>query len=161
MRKLISILLLTTLLSSVFAEDKKSTETYDATQIVTMMKFGWNLGNTLDALGGSWKKGLNTQTAWGQPLTTKEMKTASVFENAGWMEDVTIKDTEGNDVAYTSPWRLYNGYYPSFSPKAKCDEGYKNFVWDGNNGCVCENGYVTLGSSCGIVTDYTEVCDEN
>ena len=73
MRKLISILLLTTLLSSVFAEDKKSTETYDATQIVTMMKFGWNLGNTLDALGGSWKKGLNTQTAWGQPLTTKEM----------------------------------------------------------------------------------------
>ena len=73
MKKLISILLLTTLLSSVFAEDKKSTETYDATQIVTMMKFGWNLGNTLDALGGSWKKGLNTQTAWGQPLTTKEM----------------------------------------------------------------------------------------
>lgn len=73
MRKLISILLLTTLLSSVFAEDKKSTEIYDATQIVTMMKFGWNLGNTLDALGGSWKKGLNTQTAWGQPLTTKEM----------------------------------------------------------------------------------------
>lgn len=73
MRKLISILLLTTLLSSVFAEDKKSTEAYDATQIVTMMKFGWNLGNTLDALGGSWKKGLNTQTAWGQPLTTKEM----------------------------------------------------------------------------------------
>lgn len=73
MRKIISILLLTTLLSSVFAEDKKSTETYDATQIVTMMKFGWNLGNTLDALGGSWKKGLNTQTAWGQPLTTKEM----------------------------------------------------------------------------------------
>jgi len=73
MRKIISILLLTALLSSVFAEDKKSTETYDATQIVTMMKFGWNLGNTLDALGGSWKKGLNTQTAWGQPLTTKEM----------------------------------------------------------------------------------------
>ena len=73
MRKFLTILLFTALLSPVFAEDKKSTEIYDASQIVTMMGFGWNLGNTLDAIGGSWSKGLNTQTAWGQPLTTKQM----------------------------------------------------------------------------------------
>ena len=34
------------------------------------LKLGWNLGNTLDALGNS---GLETETAWGQPKTTKEM----------------------------------------------------------------------------------------
>lgn len=34
------------------------------------MKLGWNLGNTLDAIGGS---GLDSEVAWGQPYTTKEL----------------------------------------------------------------------------------------
>ncbi|HEX7511417.1 MAG TPA: cellulase family glycosylhydrolase [Chitinivibrionales bacterium] len=34
------------------------------------MKIGWNLGNTLDATGSS---GLNTETSWGNPKTTKAM----------------------------------------------------------------------------------------
>lgn len=33
------------------------------------MQAGWNLGNTLDALGN----GLNSETAWGMPRTTKDM----------------------------------------------------------------------------------------
>lgn len=41
-----------------------------ATEVVKRMTLGWNLGNTLDATGGA---GLNTETSWGQPKTTKEM----------------------------------------------------------------------------------------
>ncbi|MCQ2573133.1 MAG: glycoside hydrolase family 5 protein [Treponema sp.] len=37
-------------------------------ELVYDMKTGWNLGNTLDALGGN---GLNSETSWGQPRTTK------------------------------------------------------------------------------------------
>lgn len=39
-------------------------------KVVEEMKIGWNLGNTLDATGGS---GLNTETSWGNPKTTKAM----------------------------------------------------------------------------------------
>ena len=42
----------------------------NAIQLVDAMKTGWNLGNTLDATGNS---GLNTETSWGQPKTTKAM----------------------------------------------------------------------------------------
>jgi len=41
-----------------------------AIDLVRNMKTGWNLGNTLDATGS---KGLNSETCWGQPKTTKEM----------------------------------------------------------------------------------------
>ena len=41
-----------------------------AQEIVYDMKTGWNLGNTLDANACG---GLESETSWGQPLTTKEM----------------------------------------------------------------------------------------
>ena len=41
-----------------------------AMQTVKDMTVGWNLGNTLDAIGNST---LNSETSWGQPRTTKEM----------------------------------------------------------------------------------------
>ena len=54
-----------------------------AAQIVDAMKFGWNLGNTLDAYAGGSEKsgwagrnyslGLGTETYWGQPKTTRAM----------------------------------------------------------------------------------------
>lgn len=40
-------------------------------ELVKEMKIGWNLGNTLDALGGS--SGVDTEMAWGNPKTTQEM----------------------------------------------------------------------------------------
>ena len=39
-------------------------------ELVSNMKIGWNLGNTLDATGGS---GLSSETSWGAPETTQEM----------------------------------------------------------------------------------------
>ena len=43
--------------------------------MVADMRIGWNLGNTLDATGGS---GLSSETSWGNPKTTKEMIDAIV-----------------------------------------------------------------------------------
>lgn len=39
-------------------------------ELVSEIKAGWNLGNTFDAFGTS---GLNAETSWGNPTTTKEM----------------------------------------------------------------------------------------
>lgn len=38
--------------------------------LVKQMRIGWNLGNTLDATGGD---GVNSETSWGNPKTTKAM----------------------------------------------------------------------------------------
>ena len=38
--------------------------------LVADMRIGWNLGNTLDAIGGV---GVDSERAWGNPKTTKEM----------------------------------------------------------------------------------------
>lgn len=47
-----------------------------AFEITQDMKIGWNLGNTLDAVGGAQHKGLETETAWGNPKATQEMMDA-------------------------------------------------------------------------------------
>ena len=39
-------------------------------ELIEEITVGWNLGNTLDATGGS---GLSSETSWGNPLTTDEM----------------------------------------------------------------------------------------
>lgn len=50
-----------------------------AWDLVSEMKIGWNLGNTLDATGGS---GVDSETSWGNPTTTKEM--VDVVKDAGF-----------------------------------------------------------------------------
>ena len=52
-----------------------------ASEIVSDIKVGWNLGNTLESYNTN-KTGLNTETGWGNPKTTKEMITA--VKNAGF-----------------------------------------------------------------------------
>ncbi|MDE6727626.1 MAG: glycoside hydrolase family 5 protein [Oscillospiraceae bacterium] len=41
-----------------------------AADLVKQMKVGWNLGNTLDSTGGT---GVDAETSWGNPVTTKAM----------------------------------------------------------------------------------------
>ncbi|MCM1480514.1 MAG: glycoside hydrolase family 5 protein, partial [Muribaculaceae bacterium] len=54
-------------------KDPNASDTYDTPQeLIAEMTVGWNLGNTLDASG----KGLSSETAWGNPKTTKAMITA-------------------------------------------------------------------------------------
>lgn len=45
----------------------------DAKEFVSKIKVGWNLGNSLDATGGS---GVSSETSWGNVKTTKELITA-------------------------------------------------------------------------------------
>ncbi len=42
----------------------------NAVDFAKSLKLGWNLGNTLDAVGG---KTVDSETAWGQPVTKKEL----------------------------------------------------------------------------------------
>lgn len=42
-----------------------------STQLIKEIRIGWNLGNTLDAMGGG--NTLSAETSWGNPVTTKEM----------------------------------------------------------------------------------------
>lgn len=52
------------------SRDNEEINITSAADLVKQMKIGWNLGNTLDATGGS---GLTAETSWGNPVTTKEM----------------------------------------------------------------------------------------
>jgi len=57
-----------------------------AAKLVANIKVGWNLGNTLDCSGLDWLGNnpsvSSMETAWGNPVTTKEMITA--LKNAGF-----------------------------------------------------------------------------
>lgn len=46
--------------------DKGTMHGYTAAELISQMKTGWNLGNSLDSLGGG-------ETAWGNPATTQQM----------------------------------------------------------------------------------------
>ena len=52
-----------------------------ATQAVSNMKIGWNLGNTLDAINGT-SQDVNSETCWGQPKTKAEL--FPMFKDAGF-----------------------------------------------------------------------------
>ena len=58
-----------------------------AWDLVSEMKVGWNLGNTMDATG----EGLESETCWGNPKTTKEMID-------------TVKDTGFNVLRLPVTW---------------------------------------------------------
>lgn len=51
-------------------EGKKTFNNVTVFEQTSAMTVGWNLGNTFDATGGN---GLNTETSWSQPRTTKVM----------------------------------------------------------------------------------------
>lgn len=91
-----------------------------ATQTVKDMTIGWNLGNTLDAIGGS---GLNSETSWGQPKTTKAMidglansgiKTIRIpvsWSNHMNKKNYTIDSAWMNRVKTIVDWAIEDGMY--------------------------------------------------
>ncbi len=54
------------------AASSKDVSSYTAEQVTEDMKIGWNLGNTLDAINKNKGYYYNTETIWGNPVTTKE-----------------------------------------------------------------------------------------
>ena len=63
--------------------------------LVSAMKIGWNLGNTLDAFDDGKNLGVNSELCWGQPLTTQDM-----FQNlaASGIKTVRIPITWHNHI---------------------------------------------------------------
>ncbi len=75
-------------------------------ELVKEIKIGWSLGNTLDATG---KSGLDSETGWGNPLTTKEMIT-------------TVKDAGFNIIRIPVTWGQH------MDSENKVDEEWMNRV---------------------------------
>ncbi|TLX78268.1 T9SS type A sorting domain-containing protein [Labilibacter sediminis] len=72
-----------------------------ALQLTADMGVGWNLGNTLDA-HGTYASGLNTETMWGNPKTTKAMITAVAEKGFKTIRiPVTWYNHVGNSPNYT------------------------------------------------------------
>lgn len=74
------LLLSSTINTSVFAATSTSSNTKTtssvpktAAEVVADMGIGWNLGNSLDAMNKGKGYTFNTETIWGNPVTTKEM----------------------------------------------------------------------------------------
>lgn len=103
-----------------------------AAQIVDAMKFGWNLGNTLDATaGGDEKKGwagrnaslgTGTETNWGMPQTTQAMIAgikakgfSSIRIPISWHDHIdskyTIDASWMNRVKTVVDWAIAEGLY--------------------------------------------------
>ena len=60
----------------IMVNDNLEMETLTAMDVVSEMKIGWNLGNTMDSLNSNLVKKMppeNWETAWGNPVTSKEL----------------------------------------------------------------------------------------
>ena len=66
-----AILILACIMGSAMADGEISGKS--AEEICDMLGLGWNLGNTLDATGGSREDVMSHETSWGNPVVTKEL----------------------------------------------------------------------------------------
>lgn len=79
--------------------EKKEIRDIPSTQLVKEIKIGWNLGNTMDATGGN---GVNSESSWGNPVTTKEMID-------------TVKEAGFNTVRIPTTWEKHLGPAPDYT----------------------------------------------
>ena len=68
-------------------------------ELVKEIKIGWNLGNTMDATGGT---GIMSETSWGNPITTKEMID-------------TVKNSGFNTIRIPVTWEKHLGPAPDYT----------------------------------------------
>lgn len=80
-------------------------ESPSATEIIKEMKIGWNLGNSLESFG-DWTSGLDLETAWGNPRTTKEMidRIAELGFSTVRIPVSWGKHTSGSDYRIDAEW---------------------------------------------------------
>ena len=102
-------------------------------EFVKRLKLGWNLGNTLDATDS---RGLDTETSWGVPKTTKEMihfvkecGFTSIRIPVSWYkhvsgEDFTIDPEWMDRVNEVVDWALEEDFYVIINSHHDCDYYY-------------------------------------
>lgn len=104
----------------------------NAVEFAANLKLGWNLGNTLDATGGS---GLSSETSWGQPKATKKLFQyikkqgfTSVRIPVSWGNhvdsDYNIDDAWMNRVTEVVDYAVDNGLYVIINSHHDCDYYY-------------------------------------
>ncbi|MGN1339144.1 MAG: glycoside hydrolase family 5 protein [Oscillospiraceae bacterium] len=103
--------------------DGKLTAPVDAVKLCEKITIGWNLGNSLDATG--W--GMNSETSWGNPKTTKEVILA-------------VKDEGFDAVRIPTTW--YNHVDDDFN----IDEAWLDRVQEVVDYAYDEGMYVILNS---------------
>lgn len=97
-----------------------------AKELVSEMKIGWNLGNTLDATG---KKDLTSETAWGNPKTSKDM--IDMIADAGF-----------NVIRIPVTWMNHFGEAPDYT----IDEAWLDRVQEVVNYGIDNDMYVILNT---------------
>lgn len=83
---------------SSWSEDMQEMRDITAIDLVKEIKIGWNLGNTMDVTGNST---LAAETAWGNPMTTKDMVDA-------------VKAAGFNTIRIPTTWEPHLGKEPDY-----------------------------------------------
>ena len=91
-------------------KEPKTMEEITATEVVAEMKIGWNLGNTMDSTNGTLLKTMpaeNWETAWGNPVTSKELIDAVVAEG---FNVIRIPVTWNDHILVSGNWQIEEGW---------------------------------------------------
>lgn len=91
-------------------EGKSGIETITASELVSDMKIGWNLGNTMDSLNSSAIKKLpavNWETAWGNPVTSKELIDAVIAKG---FNVIRIPVSWNDHILIADNWQIEEGW---------------------------------------------------
>ncbi len=81
-------------------QELKEIRDLPSVDLVKEIKIGWNLGNTMDATGGG--NTVNSETSWGNPLTTEAMMKA-------------VKDAGFNIIRIPTTWGNHLGAAPDYT----------------------------------------------
>lgn len=81
-----------------WSDDMKEMRDISSAELVKEIKIGWNLGNTMDATGGS---GVMSEISWGNPVTTKELIDA-------------VKEAGFNTIRIPTTWQNHLGPAPDY-----------------------------------------------
>lgn len=107
--------------SNTHSDTTVETKDYTVSELITDMKIGWNLGNSLDAPEG--------ETAWKQPVTTKEMIDK-------------VHELGFNTVRIPTSWGLHTSGAPDYT----IDEDWMSRVEEVVNYCLDNDMFVILNS---------------
>lgn len=105
-------------------EEIRNMRDITALELVSEIKIGWNLGNTLDANGSN---NLKSETSWGNPSTSKEM--INLVKEAGF-----------NVIRIPTTWENHLGVAPDYT----IDPAWMNRVKEVVNYAIDNEMYVIL-----------------
>lgn len=95
---------------AVIVNENAEMEKLTAKEVVSCMRIGWNLGNTMDSLNSSAVKTMSAsawETAWGNPVTTKELIDAVIDEG---FNVIRIPVSWNDHILVSNDWEIEEGW---------------------------------------------------